>query len=332
MQIRIPLVAILLLILSGPLGTRGTSLASDPAGYTQRIHFSALNKKERPVLNLAEKDFELHVNDSARPMEGFRPGLPQTDHSVPLVAWILIDFNPNINAAIVKRQASAVADVFRLFHPESLIGVKLVSDRSETLAPLGHDPAGLRAAFSGFGEHRFKVSAGASESTVMVGEGGIARAIELAIVETAKAIGSSPTLASREVHRAVMVLSDGNINPAYKTRTLFENAARDEVFFYPVYLPRGMVGPWIEYYADLGRKSGGVAAALGAITPGLDPSAWSGTSDGPNALTFNFLQMARDLNGKYSFVLTQNPGAEMKLSVRCRVSGVTIRLPRRSLP
>jgi hypothetical protein len=291
-----------------------------------------LNKKERPVLNLKEKDFELRVNGSARAMEGFHPALPQTDRSVPLVAWILIDFNPNINSAFIKTQAPAAADVFRLFHPDSMVGVKLVSDRSETLAPLSHDPAAVRAAFGSFGDRRFKVSVAASDPSVMVGEGGIARAIELAIVEIGNTVRASPSLAGRDVHRAVMILSDGNINPAYKTRTLYENAGRDGVFLYPVYLPRGTIGPWIEYYADLAKRSGGIAAVLGAITPGLDPSAWSGANSGANALTFNFLQMARDLNGKYSFVLTQNPATEVKLSVKCRVSGVTIRLPRKNFP
>jgi len=160
----------------------------------------------------------------------------------------------------------------------------------------------------------------------------MARAIELAVIEIGNTIRTTPALAGRETHRAVMILSDGNINPSYKTRPLYESAGRDEVFLYPVFLSRRIVGPWIEYYADLAKKSGGVATSLGAVAPGLDPFAWTGANSSVNALTMNFLQMARDLNGKYSFALPRDPRNEVKISLKCKVTSVTLRLPRKTLP
>ena len=298
----------------------------------ERIYFSALNKEEKPVLGLTPRDFELRVNGESRPMDDFRPGLPHTDRSIPLVAWILIDFNPNINAAMIKQQASAAADIFKLLHPDSRVGVQVISDRAETLAPLAHDPASLRSALLQFSEHRMVLRAGSGDEETLVGPGGIARATELAIGEIAKFVEADPALANREIHRAVMILSDGNLNPSFKTRPLYQDAGRDGVFLYPVFVPRASIGPWIADYFDLAKKSGGVGSFLGALAPGSNPFAWKGTTTSANALNFNFLHMVRDLNGKYSFTLPLTPGREAKVSLKCRTKGVEIRLPRKTLP
>ncbi len=309
-----------------------TSPLPTTASISERIYFSALNKEEKPVLGLTPRDFELRVNGAAHALDDFRPGLPHTDRSIPLVAWILIDFNPNINASMIKAQANSAADIFNLLSPASRVGVQVVSDRAEILAPLAHDPSSLRAALLQFSEHRMVLRAGSAEEAAFVGPGGIARAIELAIGEIGKYVSTDPTLANREVHRAVMILSDGNINPSFKTRPLYQNAGRDDVFLYPVFVPRASIGPWITDYFDLAKKSGGVGSFLGALAPGSDPFKWKGASSGANALTFNFIHMVRDLNGKYSFTLPVTPGRETKLSLKCRAKGVLIRFPHKTLP
>ena len=47
----------------------------------------------------------------------------------------MIDFNPNLQTSVIQQQAQAASEIFTHFHPDSVVGVKLVSDRSETLAP-----------------------------------------------------------------------------------------------------------------------------------------------------------------------------------------------------
>ena len=325
------LVLILLAASQGTLaGQRGNQAA--PAQPAQRIYFSALNNQEKPVLGLSAADFELRVDGTPRALSDFHAGLPHTDRSIPLVAWILIDFNPNINAHLIQRQADAAADLFKLFHPDSRAGVQVVSDRAEILAPLAHNPAALRTAFRQFSERRMILRAGTQEDSTYVGTGGLARAVEMAVDEIQGFIRAEPSLSGREVHKAVVILSDGNINPSYKTRPLYENAGHDEVFLYPVFMPRQRIGPWINDYFEMARKSGGVGSFLGAIRPGSDPFTWSGENTSPNALTFNFIHMARDLNGKYTFALPVASGREEKISLKCKVKGVQIRLPRKTVP
>jgi hypothetical protein len=295
-------------------------------------YFSALNKQEKPVLGLAAREFELRVNGTLRTLGDFRAGLPHTDRSIPLVAWILIDFNPNINATLIKKQADAAADIFKLFHPDSRAGVQVISDRAETLAPLGHDPAALRRAFQQFGARRSQLRVGTQDDSIYLGPAGMARAIELAVGDIRDYIKGEPSLAGREVHRAVMILSDGNIDPSYKTRRLYENAGRDDVFLYPVFIPRRRIGPWVEYYFALAKKSGGVASLLGALVPGSNPLKWTGQNTADNALSVNFIHMARDLNGKYSFTLPVGTGRGENISLKCKEKGVQIRLPRKRIP
>ncbi len=305
-----------------------TAQVSEP----ERIYFSALTKEDKPALGLTPRDFELRVDGKPHPLDDFRPGLPHTDRSIPLVAWILIDFNPNINADMIKKQANAAGEIFKLLHPDSQVGVQVVSDRAEVLAPLAHDPASLRTALLGFSEHRMVLRAGSGGEATPVGTGGMARAIELAVGEIENHIRADPLLAHREVHRAVMIISDGNINPSFKTGPLYRSAGRDGVFLYPVFVPRARIGPWITDYFELANKSGGVGSFLGALAPGSDPFKWKGATSGPNALTFNFIHMVRDLNGKYSFTLPMMPNRETKLSLKCKTKGVEIRLPRKTLP
>jgi hypothetical protein len=325
------LVLILSAVVQG-LTASPSGVQTAPGQSAARIHFSVLNGQEKPVLGLSAADFELRVDGKPRPLADFRPGLPHTDRSIPLVAWVLIDFNPNINAALIQQQADAAADLFKLFHPDSKAGVQLVSDRVEILAPLAHDPAALRKAFREFSERRMILKAGTQEDSTYVGPGGLARAAEVAIGAIRDFIRAEPSLSVREVHRAVVILSDGNISPSFKTRPLYESAGRDEVFLYPVFMPRQRIGPWISDYFELAKKSGGVGAFLGAIRPGSDPFAWSGENTRPNALTFNFIHVARDLNGKYSFTLPAVSEREEKISLRCRVKGAQIRLARKTIP
>ncbi|HYK91147.1 MAG TPA: hypothetical protein VE398_20415, partial [Acidobacteriota bacterium] len=211
-----------------------------------RIYFSVLDKQEKPVPGLSADKFELRLNGKRTDLEGFRPGLAHTDRSIPLVLWILIDWNPNVSAEMMRRQGDAAAKAFTLFNPDSAIGVKLVSDRSETLQPLAHDPAGLHRAFAEFSRRRGMLRVGAGEDSVEVGAGGILGAAEYAIDELVNFSLADPALKGREVHRAIMILSDGNVNPNYGKKPLYEKAGVENVFLYPVFVPRsGPYGLWV---------------------------------------------------------------------------------------
>jgi len=297
----------------------------------ERIYFSALNKEEKPAPALADHDFTLRLNSKSVPLEEFRPGVPYTDKSIPLIAWILIDFNRNIDANLISRQGRAAGEIFNLLHPDSVLGVKIVSDRSETLAPLGHDPAAVREAFRRFSEKRNELRVGSDEAE-LVGSGGLLRAAELAINDMNRFAEAQPSLNSRELHRAIMIISDGSINPSYKERPLYEKAARSNVFLYPVYVPRQRYGPWLQYYFDLAKRSGGVASVLGALSPGSKILPLPRANSGANALTFNFIHMIRDLNGKYSFDVSLPAGGEIKVDLKCRRKGISLRVPRTNLP
>ena len=207
-----------------------------------------------------------------------------------------------------------------------------MSDRSETLAPLEHDPNSLRSAFLQFGRRRTELRAAGDDASVVVGSGGILKAIELAIGEIESFAGSTPRLRGRELYRAIMILSDGNINPAYKTGPLCALAAREGVFLYPVFVPRAIYGSWVRDYFDLARRTGGVASVLGALSPGSEVLPLTPGNTQPNALSFNILHMARDLSSKYSFVLSPPRAGETRIEVKCRVKDVQVRLPRRTLP
>ena len=208
----------------------GHSINGQPGTSSIRVYFSVLDKQEKPVLGLTAGEFDLRIEGRSAALDAFRPGLPHSDRSIPLVLWILIDFNPNINATMTKQQADAAARAFSLFHPDSAIGVKLVSDRSETLEPLSHDPMGLRRAFADFSRRREVLSYGTRDDTAVVGPAGILRAADYAIDELVNFSLTSPPLKGREVHRAIMIISDGNINPNFSRKPLYEKAGSDDVF------------------------------------------------------------------------------------------------------
>ncbi len=297
-----------------------------------RIYFSALDRSEKPLTGLTATDFELKLNGKVSPLNQFSGSLAAEDRSIPLLAWILIDCNPNIQSGVIKEQARAASEIFGQIHPNSVVGVKLVSDRSETLAPLAHDAASLGSAFSQFGSRRRELRAGGSDGSLAVGEGGILRAVELAIEEIKVYQASTLSLQNREVHRAIMILSDGSVDPWYKEKTLWMVAARESVFLYPVFIPRAQYGAWLRNYFDLAKKTAGVASVFGALKPGSEIRPLPMANTLPNALSFNILHMKRDLNAKYSFTVLNPGGRELTLQLKCLRKGVQIRIPRQRIP
>ncbi len=290
----------------------------------QRVYFSALGPSERPVLGLTASEFELRIDGRRAELTGFRGGLHQADQSIPLAAWVLIDFNPGVDARMIENQSGAAEAIFALFHPASAIGVKLVSDRLETLAPLAHDAAALRDAFRRFARNRTELSAVGSGETVRLGRGGLIDGLSYSAGELTEFAARDPSLAGREVRKAVVILSDGNLNPGAKRAPLFATLARERVFLYPVYVPRPQYGSWLADYFELARRSGGVASVFGALAPGSDILRLPRESTGRGALTFNFIHLARDLNGKYSFLA---PATARRLSLRCKSKNVRVLLP-----
>jgi hypothetical protein len=129
-----------------------------------------------------------------------------------------------------------------------------------------------------------------------------------------------------------MILSDGNVNPSYRTGPLCALAAREAVFLYPVFVPRAVYGSWVRDYFDLARRTGGVSSVLGALSPGSGVLPLTPGNTQPNAISFNILHMARDLNSKYSFVLSPPRAGVTRIDVKCRVKEVQVRLLRRTLP
>ncbi len=307
------------------------SLASGES--VERIYFSALDKEEKPVLGLTASSFELSIDGKPALLSNFHPGLPAGDRSVPLVAWILIDFNPNVKANVIQQQAGAAAAAFKELNPASAIGVKLVSDLSVTLAPLAHDPPALGNAFVQFGQRRTELNVGIAGESARVGQGGIARALELAMDEIDQYVSSTPSFRDREVHRAAMIISDANLNTAFDLKTLYHQAARQNVFLYPVFFPRAPYGFWVKDYFEMAKKTAGVASVFGALKPGAEVLPLPKSNLGPNALDVNFFHMIRDLNGKYSFTMTPVPAKQKtRIALKCKVKGVQIRLPRAILP
>ncbi len=308
--------------ISGLVLLAALQAGSDP----QRVWFSALNQSERPVLGLTASDFELRIDGRRAELEGFRAGLNQADKSVPLVAWVLIDFNPSVDARMIEGQSDAADAIFALFHPASAIGVKLVSDRLETLAPIAHNGAALRDAFRRFARTRTELSAGRAGETVRLGRGGVINALGYAADELADFAAHEPGLAGRDVRKAIVILSDGNVNPEIRRSPVFAKMALERVFVYPVFVPRPRYGSWLADYFELARRTGGVASVFGALVPGSDILRLSRENTGRGALTFNFIHVARDLNGKYSFLAPSASGPH-RLSLKCKSKNVQVRLP-----
>jgi hypothetical protein len=302
-------------------------------GADERVYFSALDREERPVVGLTPADFELRVGGRTAAMEGFSAGGPGSSHSLVLIAWILLDASPNVSADVIRNQADSAEGIWQLFAPSSAVGVRLVSDRSEVLAPLSEGKGNLRRAFLDFASKRNALRARGGEGTVVVGKGGLGRAVELAVGELDRFVGENAALAGREVRKAVLILSDGDMSPYYKEKPLYELAARRAVFLYPVFLPKPVYGPWLSYYFDLAAKSGGVAAVFGALRPGSDLVRLERGNTGRNALNFNLILLARDIESKYSFtVRTDGAPGSIGLSVKCRRPGTQVRLARKSVP
>jgi hypothetical protein len=298
-----------------------------------RIYFSALNKEEKPVLGLTPSDFELRINGKSSALEDFRAGRAPADRSVPLAAWILISFVPSIQSQAIQRQAHAAAAAFEKLHPDSVLGIKLISDRSETLAPLAHDPAAMRGAFLEYSQRRSELRVGSKSQSVPLGEGGMARAVDLALDELDQYVASSSVLRGREVHHAVMMISAGDINPSYKMKPLYAKAARQSAFLYPVFVPTRTYGQWVLDFFDMAKKTAGVASVEGALRPGSKVLPLPRNNQQENALDANFIHLVRDLNGKYSFLAPPTTdGRKLRLELKCKVKGIEIRLPRTSLP
>jgi hypothetical protein len=316
----------LLCVSALPILTSGQQGTSSPR---ERIYFSALNKEEKPVLDLKPTDFELRVNGKPALIEEFEAGLPVNDRSIPIAVLVLMGINPRTKSDVIKSQADAAAGLFQMVHPSSVMGVKLVSDRSETLAPLAHDPGAVRNAFIQYEQRRSELDAGLKKGIEVVGVAGMTRAAELAIDEIQSYVENQPALRSREIHKAVMLISEADINPKYSLKPLYAKASERNVFLYPVYYPIGLYAPIIEHFFELAKKTAGLAAFFGALKPGSQTWPVPRSDLKANALNVNFIHMVRDLNGKYSFTMP-SPGAGQKLRIelKCKVKNVKIRLPR----
>jgi hypothetical protein len=328
-----------LILLLGAAFSAATIVSSNqqvPDRHAERIYFSALNKEEKPVPGLTAADFQLRIDGKPAAMEGFRPGLPPGDRSIPLVAWVLMSYGKTISGEAIQRQAGTIAAAFSRFHPASVMGIKLISEMSETLSPLAHDPKGLRSAFLQYSERRAELRVGIQNGTVSLGGGGMWRAVELALDEMNDYIVSNPAFRDREVHRAVMIISAGDMSDQmrnYNPQVLYTKAARYNAFLYPIVVPTPMFDQWVTDYYDLAKKTAGLASIFGAIRPGAQQPPFSRNNQASDAMDVNFFHMARDLNGKYSFTVTPPfPGQQMHIEVKCKVKGVNIRLARTTLP
>jgi hypothetical protein len=313
--------------------------ASEASGQErpERIFFSALDRTNKPVLGLRGEDFTLKVDGRVAPLEDLRPARPADDKSTPLIAWILLSAYRPISSRLIADQAAAAAGAFTLLHPESALGVQVISDRVETLAPLGNDPAALRRAFNDYGSRRIELRAGPSKDIVPIGQGGILAAIEHAMDSMDRYVAERRAQSGTDVHRAVIAVALPLVPSYYHfypgREALLDHAARDGVFFYPIFVPRGFLAGWMEPYFELAKKTAGLVSVFGSLRPALDWRAIGQENDGPNALAANLLQIVRDVNGKYSFAAPRlSAGASARLELRSRRKDVEVRLQRRRLP
>ncbi len=298
----------------------------------ERIYFSVLNREQKPRLGLEEKDFILRINGRSAVMEDFRPGKEHTDRSRPLVAWILLESSRFVSSRVIADQADAAAGFLDMLHPGSAVGVRLITDRAETLAPLTRNHRDLREAFTRFAKDRRELKAVPRDETVFLGEEGMFRAIDLAITDLNNFRVSDPSLQRKEVLSALIIIAGAGLNPWYDERNLTDKAARHTVFIYPILMPEATHGLW-RRYSDLAQSAGGVLSSFGALSPERDSFRSRTMNLDRDALTFNFIQIVRDLNGKYSFLAPPvPPGGKVELELKCREKDVHIQLPRKRLP
>jgi hypothetical protein len=310
---------------------------SEPMGKeissSERIYFSVFDKLDKPVLGLSPDEFEFRINGKPAALNEFRCASSSNARSIPLIAWILIDFNPKIDAGMIRRQAGTVTGALELFNADSALGIKLVSDRSETLAPLGHDPGALARAFTDFSERRIELKAKPDPGTVGVQKGGMLQAMEYALGEMESFIAAQPSLQNREVYRAIMIISNGGIDPFYSKRSLYEQAIRSGAFFYPVLMPGVRFRSGARGLFELAKKTGGALSVLGSLTTAVDMQPLPRGNGRSNALAFNFMLMVRDLNAKYSFGYDslQFPRG-VKLELKSLNKTLQVRMPRKTIP
>jgi hypothetical protein len=298
----------------------------------ERIYFSVLNRELKPRLGLTEKDFILRINGRSVVMEDFRPGRGHTDRSRPLVAWILLESSPFVSSRVIADQADAAAGFLDMLHPDSAVGVRLITDRAETLAPLTRNRRDLREAFTRFAKDRRELKAVPSGETVFLGEEGMFRAMDLAITDLNNFRLSDASLQGKEVPGALILVAGAGLNPWYDERILTDKAARRTVFIYPIVMPAATHGVW-RRYSDLAQNAAGVLSGFGALGPDSNSIRSRTVNLDRDALTFNFIHIVRDLNGKYSFLAPPvPPGDKVELELKCREKGVHIQVPRKHLP
>jgi hypothetical protein len=325
----------ILLLLVVPAGfTPVLKSSGQDASVPERIYFSALNKEEKPVMGLKPADFELRIDGKPAPLLSFHPALSSDDRSTPFAVLIMLAFDPAMDPKVFQQQANAAAHLFQMLNPASVVGIKMVSDRSETLAPLSSDPSALKNAMLQYRQRHAELNVGLKKGDVIVGNAGMVGALEYAIDEIENHIVSQAALRKREVRRAIMIISGGDLNPRFSPKILYEKAARAGVFLYPVYYPivrrtAGGFNTFIVSYFQLAKETAGVASVFGAVETRFNMVLLPASNLNPNTLTTNFLHMIQDVNGKYSFtVLPTPPGRSVRLELKCKAKGVKLRVPR----
>jgi len=308
------------------------AVVAQGAAPRERIYFSVLNREHKPRLGLMEKDFVLRINGRPGVMEDFRPGKGNADCSRPLAAWILLESSRFVSSRVIADQADAAAGLFDMLHPDSAVGVRLITDRAETLAPLRRHRRDLREAFTRFGESRRELKAVPRDETVFLGEDGMFRAIDIAITGLNDFRLSDPSLQGKEALSALIIIAGASLSPWYDERNLTAKAARHAVFIYPILMPEATHGLW-RRYSELAQSAAGILSGFGALSPELNSFKSRTMNLDRDALTFNFIQIVRDLNGKYSFLAPPvPPGGKVELELKCREKDVHIQLPRKRLP
>ena len=158
------------------------------------------------------------------------------------------------------------------------------------------------------------------------------RAIDIAITGLNNFRLSDPSLQGKEALSALIIIAGAGLSPWYDERNLTAKAARHAVFIYPILMPEATHGLW-RRYSELAQSAAGILSGFGALSPELNSFKSRTMNLDRDALTFNFIQIVRDLNGKYSFLAPPvPPGGKVELELKCREKDVHIQLPRKRLP